>query len=134
MNLNQTTSISSVRKRIAPDDETPMFNDDLGGGSSIVEPDFINPVANQSEAPIRGGSVTNVEQVEAGLESPNDTGLNGEKEPSATTDENKTYVGGGTTPDSPIIIKTPKTNYVVYGIVGVIAVLVLYKLYFKKTD
>jgi hypothetical protein len=132
MNLNQTTRISGVRQRIAPDGETPTFNDDLGGGSSIVEPDIINPVAVQQEAPIRGGSVTNVEQVEAGLESPNNTELNGEKDPSATTDQNKTYVSGGTTPDSPIIIRKPKTNYIVYGIVGVIGALVIYKVFFKK--
>jgi hypothetical protein len=134
MNLNQTTSFSSMRKRIAPDDEMPTFNDDLGGSSTIVEPEILNPVSVTEFAANSGGSVTNFEQVEAGLELPNDTGLNGEKEPSATTDENKTYLSGGTTPDSPIIIKKPKKNYIVYGIVGVIAVLVLYKLYFKKTN
>jgi hypothetical protein len=132
MRLNQTTTLNSFQQRIAPDGETPTFNDDLGGGSNIVEPDIITPIAIQVEAPIKGGNVTNVEQVEAGLELPNDIRLNDVKESSATTEENKTYVSGGTTPDSNIVLNKPKPNYLVYGIIGVIGALVIYKVFFKK--
>jgi len=52
--------------------------------------------------------------------------------PSATTEENKLYFGGGTTPDSKIIVTRPKPNYVMYGIVSVIGLLVIYKLFLNK--
>lgn len=52
--------------------------------------------------------------------------------PSATTDQTKNYVGGGTTPDSSITVKKPKPNYLVFGIVGVIGLAVIYKLFFNK--
>lgn len=52
--------------------------------------------------------------------------------PSATTEENKLYFGGGTTPDSKIIVIKPKPNYVMYGIVAVIGLLVIYKVFLNK--
>lgn len=131
MRLNQTTTLSSFEPRIAPDGETPVFNDDLGGGSNIVEPEIVNPVSVPVNTPIKGGNITNVEQIETALETPT-TVSQDVKEPSATTDENKIYGGGGTMPDSPIVINKPKPNYIVYGIVGVIGILVVYKLFFKK--
>lgn len=54
------------------------------------------------------------------------------KESSATTQQTKTYIGGGTTPNSPILVKKPiKKNYM-YGILGVIGVLVFYKFFYNK--
>jgi hypothetical protein len=54
------------------------------------------------------------------------------KESSATTDETKTYVSGGTTPDSNIIVDKPKRNYLMYGVIGVIGAYIIYKVFFNK--
>lgn len=51
---------------------------------------------------------------------------------SATTEENKLYFSGGTTPDSKIIVIKPRPNYVMYGIVSVIGLLVIYKVFLNK--
>lgn len=51
---------------------------------------------------------------------------------SATSKSTKSYVEGGTTPDSNIIIKKPKPNYVAVGVVGVIGLYVIYKVFFNK--
>jgi hypothetical protein len=55
-----------------------------------------------------------------------------DSEPSATTNETKTYVSGGTTPDSSIIIDKPKRNYLMYGLIGVVGAYVVYKLFLDK--
>ena len=52
--------------------------------------------------------------------------------PSATTDQTKVYVGGGTSPNSNIIVTKPKPNYLLMGLSGIILVLVCYKLFFNK--
>ena len=51
---------------------------------------------------------------------------------SATTDQTKVYVGGGTSPNSNIIVTKPKPNYLLMGVSGIILVLVCYKLFFNK--
>jgi hypothetical protein len=55
-------------------------------------------------------------------------------EASATTEETKTYVSGGTTANSPIVVDKTKTkqNYIVLGIIGLVGVYVAYKVFFKK--
>jgi hypothetical protein len=58
--------------------------------------------------------------------------INSKSESSATTDETKTYVGGGTTPDSNIVVNKPKRNYFMYGVIGVVGVYVVYKVFFNK--
>jgi hypothetical protein len=57
---------------------------------------------------------------------------NVDAEPSATTEETKTYVSGGTTPDSNIVVDKSKRNYLMYGVVGVVAVYVVYRMFFDK--
>jgi hypothetical protein len=57
---------------------------------------------------------------------------NTDAEPSATTDETKTYVSGGTTPDSSIIIDKPKKNYLMYGLTAFFGAYVIYRIFFKK--
>lgn len=125
MRLDQTTTLNTLQESIAPNSEAQVFSSDLVGGSNIVEPNIITPINPSVKTLIKGGGITTLEEVETALEAP-------VKEPSATTDDNKIYGGGGTTPDSPIIINKPKPNYIVYGIVGVIGTLVVYKLFFKK--
>jgi hypothetical protein len=51
---------------------------------------------------------------------------------SATSNSTKSYVEGGTTPDSKIVIKKPKPNYVMIGIVSLVGVYVIYKAFFNK--
>jgi hypothetical protein len=60
------------------------------------------------------------------------TTSNNLSEPSATTDDTKTYVGGGTTPDSNIVIKKPTSKYYIYGLLGVLGAIVAYKLFYNK--
>ena len=52
--------------------------------------------------------------------------------PSATADSTKNYVGGGTTPDSNIIVAKPKPNYFVYGFLGIVVAYVGYQVFFNK--
>ena len=54
--------------------------------------------------------------------------------PSATTEQTKNYIGGGTSPNSPINVKKPKPNYLTYGIIGVIGLAIVYKLFFTKNN
>jgi hypothetical protein len=65
---------------------------------------------------------------------PNTNTSNPDKESSATTDETKTYVGGGTTPDSQIVVKKPTTKYFVYGIVAIVVAYLGYKMFYKKSE
>jgi hypothetical protein len=51
---------------------------------------------------------------------------------SATSNSTKSYVEGGTTHDSKIVIKKPKPNYVMIGIVSLVGVYVIYKAFFNK--
>ena len=64
----------------------------------------------------------------------NNNSTNPNAVPSATTDQTKNYIGGGTTPNSPINVKKPKPNYLTYGIIGVIGLAVVYKLFFSKKN
>lgn len=91
--------------------------------SQVVEPEFVASVYPQKETLVK---TTNV------IEQPvtKETGI--ASEPSATSDETKIYIGGGTTPESPILVKKPMTKYYLNGVVAVLAVLVAYKLFFNK--
>jgi hypothetical protein len=53
---------------------------------------------------------------------------------SATTSSTKNYVEGGTTPDSKIVVKKTKPNYVMLGAIGVFGAYVIYKLFFNKKN
>jgi hypothetical protein len=53
-------------------------------------------------------------------------------EPSATTKETKTYVSGGTTANSNIVVDKPNRNYLMYGLIGVVGAYFVYKVFFKK--
>jgi hypothetical protein len=53
-------------------------------------------------------------------------------EPSLTTDENKIYLSGGTTADSKIVVRKPTPNYFAYGIIALIGLLVVRRVFFKK--
>jgi hypothetical protein len=95
-----------------------------GGTSNVVEPQITAPVKPRSDTPIRG----------AGSNSQSGTNpvVNPNAEPSATSGDTKTYVSGGTTPDSNIIINKPEPNYLVYGLIGVVGLYVVYKVFFNK--
>lgn len=106
-------------------------------GSIITEPELINPVQNGNNISIKNpkptkpvGNILLYEENEikeignkADVPKP-------DKIPSKTTDQNKVYVDGGTTPNSDIIIKKPKPNYIIYGVIGIVGILVVYKLFF----
>lgn len=120
---------------------TPMYNQD--SGSQILEPEIIMPIYSQNQNPVKGKSIISVEEIEPILSEQVvestpvksgsiDTKPVKDSEPSATTDQTKTYVGGGTTPDTPIVVKKPMTKYFVYGIVGIVGALVVYKVFFNK--
>ena len=51
---------------------------------------------------------------------------------SATSNSTKSYVNGGTTPDSDIVIKKPKPNYTALGVIGIVGAYVIYKVFFNK--
>lgn len=51
---------------------------------------------------------------------------------SATTNSTKSYVEGGTTPNSKIIINKPKPNYVMRGAIVLVGAYVIYKVFFNK--
>ena len=131
-------------------DETGVGN----GGSQIVEPEVLIPIRPTAYTPpIR--HIQNLEEVETqqpqsgssqsgssqsssnqGSSSQSNTGSSSDSNPnvvpSATSGETKTYVNGGTTPDSNITVKKPKPNYLTFGIIGVIGLLVVYKLFLNK--
>jgi hypothetical protein len=114
----------------------------LGGssnsGSQIVEPDLINPIVfinNTSNGSSQSQQA--VENILSQQEANQNTGsqTNTPKNdaiPSETTDETKTYLDGGTTPNSNINVKKPKPNYLTLGILGIIGLLVVYKVFFNK--
>lgn len=113
------------------------------GGSQVLEPQIIAPIYNQNqtnviENEVRADNIQDIlnQQTTTNESLPtNEVKPNKVSEPSATTEENKTYVNGGTTPDSNIVVNKPRTNFVVYGIVGLVGLLVVYKLFFyKKTE
>jgi hypothetical protein len=99
-------------------------------GSQIIEPEIVTPF---EFPPINNSTIVELPQ---GSPIQNNTGTstasNPNAVPSATTDGTKTYVDGGTTPDSNIIVKKPKPNYLTLGIIGVVGFLVVYKLFFNK--
>lgn len=129
----------------------PIFNDELlNGGSQIIEPDVITPIKSTGS----GNVVFNPEEVidivlpqqnsgtgttTSGQTTSGQTaGTSSIKEPatevvpSATTSGTKTYVDGGTTPDSDIIVDKPKPNYLVFGLIGLVGAYVVYKVFFQK--
>ena len=117
------------------------------GNSQIIEPNIIIPIYDVSDSP-NSNTYTNTGNTSSGAipievltpvdtsntstGSTSGTSSNNTSEPSATTDETKTYVGGGTTPDSQIVVKKPMTKYYVYGIIGIVGALVVYKMFFNK--
>ena len=131
-------------------DETGVGN----GGSQIVEPEvlipvmpttYIPPIKNnqnveevENQQPQSGSSQSSSSQSSSSQSSSSqsNTGSSSDSNPnvvpSATTGETKTYVDGGTTPDSNITVKKPKPNYLTFGIIGVIGLLVVYKLFLNK--
>ena len=140
---------SDYDSQMMPTDEITSYR---GGNSQVSEPEIVNPIKNHiNPSPVN--STVNFEQIEDDLSqlvptkptkptkpnsiTPNtntsnpDT-TNPDKESSATTDETKTYVGGGTTPDSQIVVKKPTTKYYVYGIVGIVVAYIGYKMFFNK--
>lgn len=66
------------------------------------------------------------------METNSSQNINSKAESSPTTEQNKNYIGGGTTPDSDIIVNKSKSNYIRYGIVGVVGAYVIYKVFFNK--
>lgn len=111
------------------------------GGSQVAEPEIIIPITPKPNTPPKKNTLI-LEDIEndlpqgttqtivSGTKDTEDTKPKGE--PSATTDETKTYVGGGTTPDSQIVVKKPTTKYFVYGIVGIVIAYLGYKVFFNK--
>ena len=142
--MQTTMLVADYDNQIMPIYEDPIYT---GGGSNIIEPEIIIPVNNEIETPIKDGTI-NAEQIEILTQQGGNTSQSGsstsqsgtstisepniDAEPSATTDETKTYVGGGTTPDSNIIVDKPKRNYLMYGLIGVVGVYVIYKVFFNK--
>lgn len=135
MRLNQEIGIYDVENPSIKESIIPQL-----GNSQITEPNIIIPIYNVSDAP-NSNNYTNTGNISSGdipieVISPvnisTDTKPVKDSEPSATTDETKTYVGGGTTPDSQIIVKKPMTKYYVYGILGIVGALVVYKVFFNK--
>lgn len=135
--MQTTMLVADYDNQIMPIYEDPIYT---GGGSNIIEPEIIIPVNNEIESPIKDGTI-NAEQIEILTQQGGNTSQSGtstisepniDAEPSATTDETKTYVGGGTTPDSNIIVDKPKRNYLMYGLIGLVGVYVAYKVFFHK--
>jgi hypothetical protein len=142
--MQTTMLVADYDNQIMPIYEDPIYT---GGGSNIIEPEIIIPVNNEIETPIKDGTI-NAEQIEILTQQGGNTSQSGsstsqsgtstisepniDAEPSATTDETKTYVGGGTTPDSNIIVDKPKRNYLMYGLIGLVGVYVAYKVFFRK--
>lgn len=135
--MRTTMLVADYDNQIMPVDENSTYT---GGGSNIVEPEIVIPVNNEIATPI-GAGLASAEQVEILTQQAGNTSQSGtstvvepniDAEPSATTDETKTYVGGGTTPDSNIVVDKPKRNYLMYGLIGVVGVYVIYKVFFNK--
>jgi hypothetical protein len=57
---------------------------------------------------------------------------NNQAVPSATTEQTKTYVSGGTTPNSTIIVNKSKPSYLSIGVLGLIGIVVVYKVLVKS--
>ena len=139
-NIYQTTMyVSDYDSQMMPTYENPTYG---VGNSQVSEPEIINPIFPQEYTPPIKSNV-NLEDVENNLPkgtstqsgTQNTNTSNPDAEPSATSDETKTYVGGGTTPDSQIVVKKPTTKYFVYGIVGIVGAYLVYKMFFnKKTE
>lgn len=113
------------------------------GNSQITEPDIIlsNSNVNDLSNPSNYTYTTTGSPLSIPIEvsTPVNTGTtsidstsNNISEPSATTDDTKTYVGGGTTPDSNIVVKKPTSKYYIYGLLGVVGAIVAYKLFYNK--
>lgn len=121
------------------------------GNSQITEPDIILPTSNVNDLsnssnytytttgsplsiPIEVSTPVNTGNTSTGSTSGTTSGTtsNNTSEPSATTDDTKTYVGGGTTPDSNIVVKKPTSKYYIYGLLGVLGAIVAYKLFYNK--
>ena len=66
------------------------------------------------------------------METNSSQNINSKSERSPTTLQNKNYIGGGTTPDSDIIINKSKSNYIGYVIVSIVGAYVIYKMFFDK--
>lgn len=138
----------------------PIFNNEMSdGGSQIVEPDYLPPtnpirsdnlgefnseelidvvLAQQNSGQTNSGQTNSGQSNSGQTNSGQPAGTSSitepitDSEPSATTNETKTYVGGGTTPDSNIIVNKPKGNYLMYGLVGLVGAYVIYKVFFNK--
>lgn len=146
MRVKQDIGIYDVENPIIKETTFPEL-----GNSQIIEPNIITPIYDVSDLP-NSNIYTNTGNTSSGaipieVITPVDTSntstgsTSGTKdtevtkpkgEPSATTDETKTYVGGGTTPDSQIVVKKPTTKYFVYGIVGIVVAYLGYKVFFNK--
>jgi hypothetical protein len=139
-----TIYLSDYDSQMMPTSE----NQNYGLGSSQVsEPEIIIPISPLPNTPPKKNTLI-LEDIENDLpqETPtqsgtqntgstNTTSPTAQGEPSATTNGTKTYVGGGTTPDSQIVVKKPTTKYFVYGIVGLVGAYLVYKMFFnKKTE
>jgi hypothetical protein len=137
--------VSDYDSQMMPTDEITSYG---AGNSQVSEPEIVNTI-NTHINPSPVNSTVNFEQIEDDLSqvvptkptkptkpnnsiTPNTNTSNPDKESSATTDETKTYVGGGTTPDSQIVVKKPTTKYFVYGIVGIVVAYLGYKMFFDK--
>ena len=118
----------------------PVLGGEIGG-SQVLEPEIIgnsyiqpiNPLSESNNISLQDIVDISSEQVIPAQDTMVVTSSpNANSEPSATTDETKTYVEGGTTANSSIVINKPKRNYLMYGIIGLIGALVVYKMFFNK--
>jgi hypothetical protein len=130
--------VSDYDSQMMPTYEIPVYEN---GSSQVAEPEIIIPISPLPNTPPKKNTLI-LENIENDLPQGNSTSVvSGTKdsedtkpkgEPSATTDQTKTYVGGGTTPDSQIVVKKPTTKYFVYGIVGIVVAYLGYKVFFNK--
>ena len=137
--IQTNTLVADYNSQTMPTYEDTTYT---GGGSTVIEPEIIIPISNQGGNPVNSGNIS-VEQLETLTQQAGNTSQSGtststitepnvDSESSATTDETKTYVGGGITPDSNIVIDKPKRNYLMYGLIGLVGVYVVYKVFFNK--
>lgn len=115
MTLNKakpTADIGSHRDSPEYDIDNPVFTSNIPNtGSQIKEPNILvnqNTVGSSTQTP-----TTNIVS-------------------SATSDSTKNYIGGGTTPNSDIIVNKPKPNYTMFVLLGVVTAYVFYKVFFNK--
>jgi hypothetical protein len=104
-------------------------------GSNIVEPNIVNLVPNAQVAPVFPQVVSANDLIQQPTVS--DIKNNSIKTEVSTNQNSasnggKTYVSGGTTPNASIVIKKPKTNYLLYGVVGLLGILIINRLFFYK--